>query len=132
MANARRGDGAGRARSDPPAEAHTLRSAFSYLEATGGGGPLRERLAEVLRRADWFKADAESDDYGVTPLEYPADIFSPDELTPHLDRLERDQQPDGGWPISWQPPSQASVLEWRAIVTIKALRTLREHGRLPG
>jgi hypothetical protein len=48
----------------------------------------------------------------------------------HLDRLVRDQQPDGGWAITWQPPGTASTLEWRGIETVRALRTLRAYGRL--
>ena len=45
-------------------------------------------------------------------------------------RLERDQQTDGGWPVTWEPPSEASRLEWRGIVTLGALRTLTAYGRL--
>jgi hypothetical protein len=51
-------------------------------------------------------------------------------LGAHLDALERDQQNDGGWPISWQPPSEASRLEWRGFRTVHALRTLGGYGRL--
>jgi hypothetical protein len=53
-----------------------------------------------------------------------------DVLAAHLDRLERDQQPDGGWPITWEPPGDAAVLEWRGIVTLDALRALVSYGRL--
>jgi hypothetical protein len=35
-----------------------------------------------------------------------------------------------GWPISWEPPSQAAALEWRGFVTVGALETLRAYGRL--
>lgn len=37
---------------------------------------------------------------------------------------------DGGWPITWEPPSEASALEWRGVATLKALLTLRSYGRL--
>jgi len=40
------------------------------------------------------------------------------------------QEADGGWPITWDPPSAASRLEWRGIVTLGALRTLTSYGRL--
>lgn len=48
----------------------------------------------------------------------------------HLDRLGRDQQPDGGWPITWTPPGRTSELAWRASETIKALHVLIAYGRL--
>jgi hypothetical protein len=37
---------------------------------------------------------------------------------------------DGGWPISWVPPSPAAVGEWRAFITIKWLVVLDQYGRL--
>ena len=40
------------------------------------------------------------------------------------------QQADGGWLITWEPPSQAARSEWRGIVTLGALRTLTSYGRL--
>ena len=46
-----------------------------------------------------------------------------------LDLLEADQQEDGGWPIRWRAWAPGSALEWRPIVTVEALRTLRAHGR---
>ena len=57
-------------------------------------------------------------------------LFSDEVIGAHLDSLQRKQEPDGGWPISWEPPSEASRLEWRGIVTLGALRTLTSYGRL--
>jgi hypothetical protein len=57
-------------------------------------------------------------------------LFSEEVITAHLDSLQRAQQPDGGWQISWDPPSEASRLEWRGMVTLGALRTLSSYGRL--
>jgi hypothetical protein len=47
----------------------------------------------------------------------------------HLDRLQRDQQPDGGWAITWEPPGAAATLEYRGVETLRALRVLAAYGR---
>lgn len=57
-------------------------------------------------------------------------MFTDAQIKGHLDQLERDQESDGGWPISWDPPSEASALEWRGIITLEALRTLSSYGRI--
>src|SRR5258708_36554773 len=78
----------------------------------------------------WFRLDPDASGYGLSPLSIApaADsrwrvLFSEDELNAHLDRLQRDQQPDGGWPISWEPPSDSARLQWRVGVPLYALRT---------
>jgi hypothetical protein len=115
----------------PDLDAHGLREALRFLHRVPDprGRALVERVASWVPEADYFVADAASDEYGVSPLEFEG-IFGGEELAPHLDRLESDQQPDGGWPIRFEPPSEAAVLEWRGIFTVAAVATLREHGRL--
>lgn len=122
-----------------PDEAHALAEVLVFLEHV----PDQDRAAalvpaveERLPKASWFRADPDGQDYGVTPLHLapapgsPWRRLFPDALVDgHLDRLQRDQQPDGGWPIAWEPPSQASTLEWRSIETLRALRTLTAYGR---
>jgi hypothetical protein len=44
--------------------------------------------------------------------------------------LQSDQQPDGGWALTWKPPSQAATLAYRGIVTVAALQVLSAYGRL--
>jgi hypothetical protein len=56
--------------------------------------------------------------------------FTDEHLEAHLDHLAAGQQPDGGWAPTWEPPSAASRLEWRGIITLGALRTLDSYGRL--
>jgi hypothetical protein len=57
-------------------------------------------------------------------------LFSAQQIDADLDRLEREQQDDGGWTFDFLGWSQGQSVEWRGIVTVLALATLRAHGRL--
>jgi hypothetical protein len=123
-----------------PTDAHALSEVFVFLDHT----PERDRadaavarVREQLAQASLFRADPDDPGYGLSPLAIAprADsrwrsLFAGDVLDAHLDRLQRDQQPDGGWPLTWEPPGDAARLEWRGIVTLDALRTLVSFGRL--
>jgi hypothetical protein len=122
------------------ADVHELSESLIFLEHV----PDRQRavvaataLAEHLGEVKLLNLDPAETDYGLTPLhlahtpESPWRAFFTDEqIDAHLDRLAAGQQEDGGWPITWDPPSEASRSEWRAIWTIDALLTLRAYGRL--
>jgi hypothetical protein len=114
---------------EPPAEAHEIHTAVAFAERAPGGDALLPRLAAALPKAQWFKSDPADEGYGLPPTRFPREWFDDALYEAHLDRLEADQQEDGGWTIAWEPPGPASVAAWRAIVTIDALRTLRENGR---
>jgi hypothetical protein len=123
-----------------PDEVHALAEALTFLEFA----PDRARADQVApalikhtTAQEMFHLDPDAEGYGLSPL-YIAPLadsrwrplFTAAQIDGHLDRLAADQQPDGGWPIPWTPPSEASLLEWRGIVTLKALRTLTSYGRL--
>jgi hypothetical protein len=126
--------------SDLPADAHALSEILVFLERS----PERERadvmaarVRQQLDTASMFLLDPDSTGYGLSPLSFAPlagsrwrSLFAEDVIDAHLDRIERDQQPDGGWPIAWEPPSEASLLAWRGIVTLQRLRTLTSYGRL--
>jgi len=121
-------------------DAHALAEVLVFLAHV----PDRERAEAVgshvdawLTDARWYRADPADPAYGVTPVHLASSPDSPwrrlfDDATfeGHLDRLAQDQQPDGGWAITWEPPGVASTLEWRGIETLRALRALRAYGRL--
>ena len=71
-------------------------------------------------------------DYAPTPQSWCHRLFSDEVIAEHLAALAARQQPDGGWPIAWPPISPACELEYRGIVTLAALRTLRAYGQLAG
>ncbi|HEX7277567.1 MAG TPA: hypothetical protein VF244_09365 [Acidimicrobiales bacterium] len=122
-----------------PDDAHAVSEILLFL----GDVPDRARadalapdVVEHLAKTNHYRSDPHDPAYGVTPLHVvptPSSrwrpLFADDLLEGHLDRLERDQQADGGWAITWEPPSAASTLEYRAIMTLWALRVLRAHGR---
>ncbi|MFE6037952.1 hypothetical protein [Streptomyces sp. NPDC056452] len=68
-------------------------------------------------------------DYVRTPGSLARRWFSDAELDRSLDHLEAGQQEDGGWPVTWRQWAPGTALEGRPIVTLKALQTLRAHGR---
>lgn len=120
-------------------DAHTLRELLSFLEhvpEADRAEAAAHTVAERLPTVQWYKAGADDPGYGVTPLDYAPTpgsrwrrLFPDEQIESHLDRLERDQQPDGGWPITWEPPGQAAALAYRGIVTLGAARTLVAYGR---
>ncbi|MFL5657284.1 MAG: hypothetical protein ACJ8CB_24255 [Ktedonobacteraceae bacterium] len=57
-------------------------------------------------------------------------LFSDEVIETHLDALTSAQQEDGGWQFNWLAWNPASALEWRGVVTIEAVVTLRAYGRL--
>jgi hypothetical protein len=121
-------------------DAHALRELLVFL----AHAPDRNRAETVsanvdawLADAQWYRADPADPSYGVTPLHLAPSpdspwrrLFDDAAIEGHLDRLARDQQADGGWPITWEPPGVAATLEWRGIETLRALRTLRAYGRI--
>jgi hypothetical protein len=118
---------------EPPEDAHAIREALRFL----AHAPDRERAEELrpavvarLDGASYFVADPDDEAYGVTPLEYDGDLFRRELLEAHVDRLASEQAADGGWPLRWDPPSEAARSDWRGSRTVTALHTLRRHGRV--
>ena len=111
-------------------EAHEIAAAAVFVEHVPEAGHLATRLAEALPKAQWFLADPSAEGYGVPPTKFPREWFDDELYDAHLDKLESQQEEDGGWPVAWQPPGPASLAAWRAILTIEALRTLKANGRL--
>jgi hypothetical protein len=123
-----------------PGDAHALKEVLVFLEHV----PDRDRadqqaaaLASNLASIPLFHLDPDAPGYGLSPLDVAPQatsrwraLFADAQLGAHLDRLQKNQQADGGWPITWEPPSEAAVFEWRGVVTLGALRTLASYGRL--
>jgi hypothetical protein len=123
-----------------PDETHALTETLTFL-AYAPDRDRAERHARVVvqRITDTalFQPMPKPGEYGLTPLAVAplADapwrrFFDGEQIEAHLDHLAAQQQPDGGWPITWTPPSETSRLEWRGIVTLQAIRTLTSYGRL--
>ena len=124
----------------PIAEAHEILAALGFLRNM----PDRERAAPRARevaaqaeKAPYFLMDPADTRYGLTPLTLCSspdalgrEVFADNLVEAHLDALAARQLDDGGWPISFQPPSEAARYEWRGRWTLDALETLRADGRL--
>ena len=119
-------------------DAHTILTSFCLLESL----PQTEQIiqlfdklsTELLTNAKFLRMDAYSQNYGLSPLEFAPSpssycnrIFSKDTIIQHLKVLMSQQSDDGGWLISWEPPSETAKLEWRARLTLKNLMLLERY-----
>ena len=123
----------------PPNDAHTAIGVLRFLAHV----PDRERadlVIEALRpelpTLAWLHQDAGAAGYGVSPLQLVPDprspwrtLFPDGVLDQHLDALERTQEDDGGWEITWPTIGPAARSEWRGRRTLEHLIVLRAHGR---
>ncbi|MEV0898956.1 hypothetical protein [Actinoplanes sp. NPDC049802] len=123
-----------------PGEVHGLSEVMTFLAYVPERDRAEKHAPAVLERmvgSAMFQLTPKPGEYGLTPLHVAptADspwrrLFSDGQIEAHLDQLAAAQLPDGGWPVAWEPPSEASRLEWRGIVTFQAVRTLTSYGRL--
>jgi len=126
--------------SDPPKEAHALACAARLAEHVPDramAANLLDMLAETLPQARFFQPHAPAEGYGLTPLAFAPRpdsplkaLFAQSQIEGHLEQLAGKQQPDGGWPITWDPPCEAAVWEWRGKVTLDAVSILSAYGWL--
>jgi hypothetical protein len=79
------------------------------------GGAAEERLTPLM--------------LSVRPGARSRALFTDAQIEAGLAALEAGQQDDGGWTFDWLAWSLGQALEWRGIVTLRALVTLRAHGR---
>lgn len=68
-------------------------------------------------------------DYAPEPGRPLRNLLDPRAVSDDLDRLDRAQLPDGGWPVDFASYSDAAALEWRGHVTVNAVAVLRLNGR---
>ena len=116
--------------------AHTLSEALVFLEHVPEherADDCAEEIAGHLDEVSLLHLDPTTPGYGLSPLHFaPVATRNGAGSSPipdsSLDHLARSQQADGGWPITWEPPSEAARLEWRGVVTLQALRTLTSYG----
>jgi hypothetical protein len=114
-------------------------SALAFLEYV----PERDRAEAAFERVadrvlnDLVALDPSATGYVKMPLEFAphpgrlaARLFDDATIALHLDALASRQQDDGGWPITWEPPSVAGVEEWRGFMTVKWAEVLDNYGRL--
>jgi hypothetical protein len=66
-------------------------------------------------------------DWAPTPRHFARRLFDSSTIDLHLRALQDRQQPDGGWPITWEAISPAVEMEWRGVRTLDALITLKEY-----
>ena len=114
---------------------------LTFLEYVPDRAAAEAEFALVGQRilSDLVALDPATPGYVHTPLEFAARpdslgrrLFDTATIERHLAALTAKQEADGGWPITWEPPSPAAVYEWRAFRTIKWLSALRSYGRLEG
>lgn len=68
-------------------------------------------------------------DYARAPESLARRWFTDAEMDLSLDHLAAGQETDGGWPVTWRQWAPGTALEGRPLVTLRALQTLRAHGR---
>ncbi|WP_184080231.1 prenyltransferase [Nocardiopsis mwathae] len=94
-----------------------------------------ERLAPMIRAVIELDPDATGHvhtplDLATTPTHIARRLFTDAEIEKHLDALTRQQQDDGGWPINWETWVDTVTSDWRGIISIQRLTTLRAYGRI--
>ncbi len=96
-----------------------------------------ERVSSQLIEGGHIAYDPSASGYVFMPLTYASTpqgisrrLFDGETIERHLAALAGKQQADGGWPIAWPAVSPACELEYRGIVTLNALKTLKAYDYL--
>jgi hypothetical protein len=129
------------AKLDRPDElsAYTVKFALNFLDAVPDHARATAAVERLRSRIDAdgsMPVEGGTEDERLSPLTLSQRpdgrsraLFSTDQIDADLDRLEHQQQDDGGWTFDWLAWSPAQAAEWRGAVTLRGLTTLAAHGR---
>lgn len=120
--------------------AYELGFAMQFIDAAVDQVPnvetLLARLDMYLPGDGTLPVEGGLEDEMLRPLDYAPypgcpvrDLLAADVIERDLDRLDGQQQPDGGWPVDWQSASPAAALEWRGYLTVRAVKVLMANAR---
>jgi hypothetical protein len=125
--------------SDETPAGYTVKFALEFLDAVpepARAAEAVERLRGALRPDGTVGVDGGVEDEQITPLVLSPRPGSPSravltdaQVSGDLDRLEREQQDDGGWDFDFLHWSPGQSVEWRGLATLGAVSTLVLHGR---
>jgi hypothetical protein len=116
-----------------------LSFAIRFLDAVGSpeAVELLTHLGQFLPKNGLVPVEGGSEGETLRALDFvtekgsPASaLLNPGVIEQELDRLERQQQDDGGWMVDFASYSPAAALEWRGYATVQAVSTLKRAGRL--
>jgi hypothetical protein len=119
-----------------PYDVHGLVAFLDGVRDRGRAEAGAERLAPVIRAATAPPRPGGPPDvhraieYAPRPDSVARRAFDQARLDADLDALEAEQREDGGWMFTWLAWSPVAEAEWRGVVTIEALKTLRANSRL--
>jgi hypothetical protein len=130
------------AKLDRPDElsAYTVKFALNFLDAVPDHARATAAVERLRSRIDAdgsMPVEGGTEEERLSPLTLSQRpdgrsraLFSTDQIDADLDRLEHQQQDDGGWTFDWLAWSPAQAAEWRGAVTLRALTTLAAHARV--
>ncbi|TCP53663.1 hypothetical protein EV191_104232 [Tamaricihabitans halophyticus] len=119
---------------------YTVKCALEFLDAVPD--PVRaaaaiERFRPAIRADGTVPVEGGIENEHIKPLDLsprPAapsrELFGDKMIEADLERLEGEQLGDGGWDFHFLHFSPGQTVEWRGLVTLAAIRTLRTHGRV--
>ena len=125
----------------PPTDMHELGVVLEFLYHVPDRPRAEAELARLVEHllTSGLLADAQATGYVRKPLDWAPTpdhplrrYLSDAQVQAHLDSIKADQQPDGGWPITWEALSPGCEMEWRGVRTLEMLLILRANGRLHG
>lgn len=116
--------------------AYELMFSVRFLDAAAAQTPWAGRLLDRLRQFMILDGPTPvaggAEDEVLHPLDFTpyADapsraLFGTDVIDADLARLAGQQQPDGGWTVTFEAYSPAAALEWRGYATVQAVAALR-------
>ena len=121
-------------------DGYTIKFALDFLDAVPD--PRRaaaavDRLRPHLGADGTVRVEGGTADERITPVdlsERPGApsraLFTAEQIERDLDRLESEQQDDGGWDFDFLHWSPGQAVEWRGAITLHSLHTLQANGRL--
>lgn len=122
--------------SDP----YTFRYVVHFLDVVGDREHAEEEIAKLAERMPEdgilkVEAGVEGEtlsavEVATRPGHVGTRLFPRELIDRQLDELAAEQHDDGGWDFTWPKWNPAAALEWRPVVTLQALATLRAYDRL--